>query len=122
VSVEADADRAAAAASVFHDQRHVTVLHDDWRRLLDHGPFDVLVLDGGGAGKASDDLVEVEQVLAPGGTVVIDDFTPCTTWPPTYLGDVDHARLRWLEHPALLATELVLAPDLASIVATRLRR
>jgi len=33
----------------------------------------------------------------------------------------DHARLRWLEHPSLLATEVVLAPDLATIVATRVR-
>lgn len=76
----------------------------------------VLVLDGGGHGKV-ERPVDPTSVLAPGGIVVIDDFTPMTTWPPTHDGKPDVARTWWLEHPQLLATEVRLAPD--PIIATR---
>jgi hypothetical protein len=51
--------------------------------------------------------------------VVIDDFTPATTWPPRFNGAPDRPRLHWLEHPGLRATELRLAADLSVIVGTR---
>jgi hypothetical protein len=51
---------------------------------------------------------------------VIDDVTPYEAWPPTYDGRPDAARRHWLAHPALLATEIRVAPDLAVLVA-RLR-
>jgi hypothetical protein len=35
-----------------------------------------------------------------------------------YGDDVDTARLYWLEHPALRAAQISLAPDAATIVAT----
>ena len=60
-----------------------------------------------------------EELLEPGGTVVIDDLTPASTWPPRFGGQVDQARMHWLTHPALDAAELRLAPDLAALVATR---
>lgn len=50
---------------------------------------------------------------------MIDDFTPVTGWPPTYEGSPDPARLGWLEHPRLMATEACVAPDLSTILATR---
>jgi hypothetical protein len=56
--------------------------------------------------------------LRPGGLIVIDDFTPSVGWPPMYGDDVDTARLYWLEHPALRAAQISLAPDAATIVAT----
>ncbi|MFE2043535.1 hypothetical protein ACFXAZ_21940 [Streptomyces sp. NPDC059477] len=58
------------------------------------------------------------DLLAPGGTVVVDDFTPATGRPPTHDGGPDTARLHWLTHPALHTTELRLAPDLATLVGT----
>ncbi|MFJ8152748.1 O-methyltransferase [Streptomyces sp. NPDC094468] len=86
VSVERDAERAGAAAGVFAAHPAVTVLHGDWPDIAAHGPFDLLVLDGGGQGKAPGDRpAAVERLLAPGGTVVIDDFTPAATWPPRHL-------------------------------------
>ncbi|WP_432742976.1 class I SAM-dependent methyltransferase [Streptomyces sp. JH002] len=122
VSVERDARRAALAAEVFADDARVTVVHAEWTALAAHGPFDLLVLDGGGQGKAPGDTpADPRELLTPHGTVVIDDFTPSTTWPPTHGGAVDHARLHWLTHPALRATELRLAPDLATVVGTRRR-
>jgi hypothetical protein len=97
----------------------VAVVHGDWREIYRSGPFDLLVLDGGGQGKSGDDPADPEELLKPGGTAVIDDLTPASTWPPRFGGQVDQARMHWLTHPALDAAELRLAPDLAALVATR---
>ncbi|RSN54965.1 SAM-dependent methyltransferase [Streptomyces sp. WAC 04229] len=119
LSVERDPERAGVAASVFRDHPRVEILHGDWRRVEEHGPYDLLVLDGGGQAKG-DDAADPSRLLTPGGTLVVDDFTPATTWPPLFDGAPDHPRLHWLDHPALRSTELRLAPDLAVIVGTRL--
>jgi hypothetical protein len=94
------------------------VIHGDWTEIAPRGPFDLLVVDGGGNGK-NGPAADPEQLLTPAGTVVIDDFTPLTDWPPTHAGALDEARLTWLEHRALLATEVRVAPDLSTIIATR---
>ena len=87
---------------------------------MDYGPFDLLVLDGGGAGKVPGDVpVNPGQALAPCGTLVIDDFTRPTTAGPRARGLIDKARLHWLEHPDLRATEVQVAPGTVTIVATR---
>ncbi|MEU9477812.1 SAM-dependent methyltransferase [Streptomyces sp. NPDC048191] len=120
-SVERDPERARAAAAVFAGRPEVTVLGGDWRRIEEYGPFDLLVLDGGGQGKVpGDPPADVERLLVPGGTVVVDDFTPASGRPPLHEGEPDRARLHWLEHPALRATELRLAADLSTVVGTRL--
>ncbi|KAB8164690.1 SAM-dependent methyltransferase [Streptomyces sp. 3MP-14] len=126
-SVERDRGRAGVARDVFRDDDRVEILHGDWRRVEERGPYDLLVLDGGGQAKgggagraAGESAADPARLLAPGGTVVIDDFTPATTWPPRFNGAPDAARLHWLAHPELRATELRLAPDLAVIVGTRL--
>jgi predicted O-methyltransferase YrrM len=116
VSVERDAERAGIAADVFGDCDHVEVRHGDWHLIEAGGPYDLLVLDGGGA---KGQVADLGRLLAPGGAVVLDDFTPATTWPPLFQGAPDTARMRWLEHPELHATELRLAPDLSAIVGTR---
>ncbi|WP_162833252.1 class I SAM-dependent methyltransferase [Streptomyces sp. CB09001] len=120
VSVERDAERARVARQVFHDRPEVEILHGDWRRVEEHGPYDLLVLDGGGQAKG-DGAADPARLLTPGGTLVVDDFTPAATWPPLFDGAPDHPRLHWLEHPALHTAELRLAPDLAALVGTRLR-
>jgi predicted O-methyltransferase YrrM len=120
VGVERDAERARVAAGVFADRPEVEVLTGDWERIGERGPYDLLVLDGGGQGKADGGrAAPVERLLTPGGTVVVDDFTPATTWPPLYEGRPDRARRFWLEHPALRTAELRLAPDLSTLVGTR---
>jgi predicted O-methyltransferase YrrM len=119
VSIELDAGRAAASAALFADHPNVRVLHGDWRQLRQHGPFDLLVLDGGGKGKEPADDPPLDPAagwLAAGGTIVLDDFTPAGQ---PGASAHDQARRYWLDHPALKATELRLSPTLATVVGTR---
>ncbi|MEU3492059.1 SAM-dependent methyltransferase [Kitasatospora cineracea] len=118
VSVEREPERVAAVRELFADMPDLEVLHGDWTLIGRHGPFDLLVLDGGGNGKQSA-AADPERLLTPGGTLVVDDLTPLTTWPPTYQGAPDTGRTAWYDHPALLTTEIRLAPDSATLLATR---
>ena len=121
VSIELDPERARAAAAVFADRPNVRVVEGDWTQLRAHGPFDLLVLDGGGKGKEPGDdppLDPADGWLALGGTVVLDDFAP-TDHPDA--ARHDHARDYWLRQPALQATELRLSPTLATLVGRRAR-
>jgi predicted O-methyltransferase YrrM len=117
-SVERDAERAAAVAGLHRDDSRVLVRHGDWRELHEYGPFDLLVLDGGGAGKTGEAPIDPLSWVKPGGLIVIDDFTPSSDWPPTYRGVVDSARQFWLDHPNLRSAQLTIAPNAATIVAT----
>jgi hypothetical protein len=73
------------------------------------------VFDGGG--KDGEPPISPRQWLRPGGSLVLGDFTPAPAWPPSHRGRPDAARLHWLQHPELLATEIRTAPDAAAIVA-----
>lgn len=118
--MELDSDRAQAAAKVFAENSNVTVRQGDWSDLLHHGPFDLLVLDGGGNGKQGrDPCVEPSRWLTPTGMLVIDDFTPLESWPPRFRGAVDEVRVHWLEHPDLLSTEVRTGLDHAAILGLR---
>lgn len=110
-------ERATAVALLLEDDPRVRVCHGDWSELRSHGPFDLLVLDGGGQGKRDEPPLDPLAWTRPGGLIVIDEFTPSTQWPPIYGDQVDAARLYWLEHPALLAAQIPVAPDAATIVA-----
>ena len=45
---------ATRAAELFAEHPNVTVVHGDWSEILADAPFDLLVLDGGGAAKHDD--------------------------------------------------------------------
>ena len=119
VSVEHDDQRAELSADLFADVPDVEVIHGDWTLIYDRGPFDLLVSDGGGGGKQGSPMPDVQRLVKPGGSIVIDDFTPLAQWPPTHDGQPDEARVAWLTHPDLLSTEIKLAADLSAIVGTR---
>ena len=128
VSVEIDDERAAACQALFAGYENVEILHGDWRRIIPRGPFDLVVLDGGGGGKRDNDPpANPTELLVPGGTVVLDDCHPALEqWPPDqrarkdqYGRDVDHARDYWFNHPDLLTTELRVDPLAGAIVGTR---
>ncbi|NED06258.1 transferase [Streptomyces sp. SID6648] len=116
VTVERDEELARRAAGVFADDDRVSVLAGDWRLLERHAPFDVFFCDGGGK---RDDPEKVIELLAPGGLLLLDDFTPSPHWPPRFEGDVDELRLFYLTHPALDATEVLTTPTSSVIVAAR---
>ncbi len=120
-SVEREPAMVETARRVTADSGAV-VIEGDYSALRAAGPFDLLVLDGGGQGKTGDEPIEPHEWLRPGGLLVIDDFTPLTSWPPTYDGRPDAARLHWLEHRELSAAEVRVAPDAATIVATYVGR
>ncbi|MFJ2897320.1 O-methyltransferase [Streptomyces sp. NPDC087218] len=116
VTVERDEELARRAAGIFADDERVSVLTGDWRLLDQHAPFDVFFCDGGGK---RDDARKVVEHLAPGGLLILDDFTPSPHWPPRFEGEVDELRLFYLTHPALEATELLTTPTSSVIIATR---
>jgi predicted O-methyltransferase YrrM len=117
VSVEIDATRAEASSGLFAGEPNIRIIIADWRQLRSFGPFDLLVLDGGGKGKEPGDdppLDPADGWLAVGGTIVLGDFTPGEN-------AHDEARRYWLNHPALHATEVLLTPTLSTVVARRTR-
>ena len=123
LSYERDRDRADAARNVFAHLPNVEVVCADSAELFTNGPFDLLVHDGGpGSGKIpGSGVVDPVELLRPGGTMTIDDYTPTTSWPPMFEGRVDEGRVHWLSHPALKSTEVRVAPDLAVVVCRLLR-
>jgi predicted O-methyltransferase YrrM len=116
VTVEHDPRLAAAAASVFAGDPQVQVLCDHWHRLADFAPFFLLFCDNGGKQTEQQRIVDL---LQPGGLLVLDDFTPSPTWPPTFAGRRDHLREFWLTHPDLVATEILTTTTSAAIIATK---
>ena len=118
VSVELDADRAAAAQDIFAGSPNVTVLHGDAVEVYNRGPFDLLVFDGGwGSGKSRDKRVDLVDVVKPHGMLTIDDFAPMTEFPPKFQGELDAGRHYWLTHPDVLATEIQVAPTMSVLAA-----
>ena len=84
------------------------MLQGDWQEVLaGEAPFDLLFADGGRA-KYDEELL---SLLAPGGTLVLDDLTPG-------YADPDPLRELWLGHRRLIATELQISPREAVIVGT----
>ena len=108
LTVELDDRRAGEAAELLAGDENARVLHGDWREALPgEAPFDLLFADGGRS-KYSEDLLDL---LAPGGTLFLDDLTP---------GYAEHDPLRelWLGHPRLLAAELQVSASESVIIGT----
>jgi len=109
LTVELDPGRAAAATGLLAADEHARVLQGDWAdELASEAPFDLLFADGGGQSTKTNPAVL--DLLAPGGTLVLDNLTPGRPGP-------DPVRELWLRHPRLAAIELQLSPHEAAIVA-----
>lgn len=119
VTVEADADRAAAAAEVFADVAGVRVLHGDANEIIPaYAPFDLLFADGGWRDRGG--LVDLMRI---GGHVVFDDVTPLAALPEdSPFRTHDPKREFFFANPRLVSAEIVL-PDLTSsvLIGTRIR-
>jgi predicted O-methyltransferase YrrM len=113
LTAELDEERAAAAAELFRADEHVRVLHGDWRETLPpEAPFDLVFFDAAKQLRPREDGELVVGLLAPGGLAVLDDLTPGSPGP-------DPVRAFWLEDERLAATELLVTPESAVILAVR---
>ncbi len=120
VTAELDPSLAEAVSDLFADDPRVEVITGDWGSLRDHAPFSLLFLDVRDAKHTGIDAVA--ELLGPGGLVVLDDFTPCQTWPPMYEGRVDTMRQQWFLDDRFTTVEVMVAPDSAVLIAARTAR
>lgn len=117
LSAELDADLATAAAEIFEDDDTVEVVSADWSTLRDRAPFTLLFLDANAPKDAGVDAVA--DLVDQGGIIVLDDFTPCESWPPVFAGRVDSLREEWLSDERFITAEVMVASDAAVLIATR---
>ena len=117
VTAELDERLAEAASEIFEDDPQVEVVAADFSTLLDKGPFSLLFLDSGKPSAVNPD--QVVGLVEEGGIVVLDDFTPCESWPPVFAGRVDTLREQWLSDDRFAAVEVMIAPDASAVIATR---
>ncbi|GAB3624835.1 class I SAM-dependent methyltransferase [Mariniluteicoccus endophyticus] len=116
VTAELDPTLAAGARDTFASS-DVEVLAADWTELADEGPFSLLFLDADIARTTQVD--DVLDLVEPGGIVIIDDLTPCATWPPAHHNGIDVMRLEWLSDARVASMETLVAEDTAVLVAVR---
>ncbi|WP_109507476.1 O-methyltransferase [Nocardioides speluncae] len=117
LTAELDPKLAGAAAEIFEDDPQVEVLAADWSTLLDRGPYSLLFLDAGQPSEVGVD--SIAGLVEPGGLVVLDDFVPCEMWPPITGGRVDTLREEWLTDKRFTTVEVMVAPDAATLIATK---
>jgi predicted O-methyltransferase YrrM len=116
VTVERDPERAAIARERLAGFDNVELLEGDvYDELRDRGPFGLVFVDGG---LRPVDPARWEAILAlvePGGILFKDDMTPGR---PV---EGDEVREFFLRDPRLVATEILVTPEMAAIVAVKLR-
>lgn len=117
LTAELDSKLAGAAAEIFADDEQVEVAAADSSTLLGRGPFSLLFLDSRDPQQSGPEAVI--DLVEPGGLVVLDDFTPCESWPPVQDGRVDVLREEWLTDKRFTTVEVMVAPDTSVLIATR---
>jgi predicted O-methyltransferase YrrM len=119
-TVELDDDRARAARHLFAGVPGITVLHGPWEDILAHGPFDLLFIDAKPAKIEGARLAA--GALSPGGMAVLDDLTPEDVRPDVDRANPDDVREFWLNHPDLVATEVMMSRTMSVVLAARAGR
>nr|WP_239580120.1 class I SAM-dependent methyltransferase [Microlunatus panaciterrae] len=116
ITAELDPELAHGVMDMFaHDD--IDVMHADWTSLAEHAPFSLLFLDAGSAkGAPREDIIELVE---EGGMIVLDDFTPCPSWPPLDQGRVDRVRQEWLSDERFVSVDVMVAEDTSVIIAVR---
>lgn len=111
VTVELDPERAVLARERLAGLANVELLEGDaYERLRGRGPFGLVFADGGAY-----DWEAIVELTERGGLIVKDDLTPGR---PV---NGDPVREFLLRDPRLAATEILATPEMAVIVAVRLR-
>lgn len=109
LTVESDPARARIAGERLRDLPGVELLVGDWREHLPvRAPYELIFFD---AGRAEDSQAAID-LLVPGGLFVKDDLTPDRPGP-------DPVRAFLLDHPRLVAVEVLTSPSRAAIVAAK---
>ncbi len=117
LTAELDPKLATGAKAIFEADDQVEVVSADWSTLRDRAPFSLLFLDAREPKDSGADAVV--DLIEPGGIVVLDDFTPCQSWPPIYAGRVDVLREQWLTDDRFTAVEVMVASDASVLIATK---
>ena len=112
VTVELDPERVTVARERLRGLANVELVEGDaYEQLPSRGPFGLVFADGG----RPYDWEAILALTKPGGLIVKDDLTPGR---PVEGDDVREFLLR---DPRLAAAEILATPELAVIVASRLR-
>lgn len=110
VTVELDPERVAVARERLRGLANVELLQGDaYEQLRGRGPFGLVFADGG----RPYDWEAILDLVAPGGLIVKDDLTPGRSV------EGDDVREFLLRDERLVGAEIVAAPAMAVIVATR---
>lgn len=116
LTAELDPELAHGAMTMFADD-DIDVMHADWGSLKEHAPFSLIFLDATSARQWPHS--EIIELLEDGGMIVLDDFTPCPSWPPLVRGRVDTLRLEWLADERFTSVDVMVAEDTSVLVAVR---
>ncbi|MCI0518646.1 MAG: hypothetical protein L0Z70_00120 [Chloroflexi bacterium] len=117
-TIEADQARAAVVRTLFDPLLNVRVVQGDWREFVQNWQFGMLYAS------ASSDRAEHPEALMQSlrdGSLIVMDGLPPQGKVSLKIGQ-EAARLRdfWLNDPRVLATELMVSPSEAVLLATRL--
>jgi predicted O-methyltransferase YrrM len=116
VTVERDSERVAVARERLAGIGSVEVLEGDvYEQLRGRGPFGLVFADGGLRPVTEGKWEAILALVEPGGMIVKDDLTPGRPI------EGDPVREFLLGDPRLAAVEILATPDMAVIVAVRLR-
>jgi len=116
ITAELDPELAHGVMTMFAND-DIDVMHAYWGSLREHAPFSLIFLDASSAREwPRQDIVEL---LDQGGMIVLDDFTPCPSWPPLVRGRVDTLRLDWLADDRFTSVDVMVAEDTSVLVAVR---
>ena len=116
VTAEVDPSLAEKVQEIFAEIPEVEVIAGDWTTLEQYAPFSLLFVD---VRDVKGSVESVCDLMEPGGVVVLDDFTPCESWPPIFEGRVDVMREQWLSDDRFTAVEVMVSPDSSVLLATR---
>lgn len=116
ITAEVDPGLAHGVMDMFADD-DIDVMHADFASLAEHGPFSLIFMD---AMTARDwPREQVSTLLDTGGMLVVDDFTPCPSWPPLSRGRVDSLRLDWLSDDRFTSVDVMVAEDTSVLIAVK---
>lgn len=121
LSVEKEARLAQAAGELFQDENGVEILQGDWREtFVRRGPFQLLFADGGGVGTASaDQWLDLAELIAPGGMMVLDDLTPEALWPEAWKNQTDPKREFAFNSGYFHSTEVLSRPNVSTLILVK---